>query len=86
MKRKRNGRRLSPAAPKTNRVKGAYQFPHFLQPLSNGTNGEVKFCDPFHQQDEMRCVCCRKRISNRSLGGFDGKSAMSGRLWCLSCC
>jgi hypothetical protein len=52
---KRNGRAPIKSTPKTNRVNEAYQFPPFPQPLSKG---EVKFRDPFHQQDERRCVSC----------------------------
>jgi hypothetical protein len=32
-----------------------------------------------------RCVSCNSRITNRNLGGNDGKSALSGLVWCLSC-
>jgi hypothetical protein len=31
-----------------------------------------------------RCVCCGCRISNRTLGGHDGRP-MSGRVWCYRC-
>jgi hypothetical protein len=32
-----------------------------------------------------RCVSCNSRITNRNLGGNDGRSALSGPVWCLSC-
>jgi hypothetical protein len=32
-----------------------------------------------------RCVSCDSRITNRNLGGNDGRSALSGELWCLRC-
>jgi hypothetical protein len=83
---KRNERALVKSAPKTNKVNGAYQFPYFLQPLGNGSNGEVKkrSRDPFHQQHERFCVRCRKIVNNDLLGGHDGHP-WSGRLWCLDC-
>jgi hypothetical protein len=33
-----------------------------------------------------RCVCFGAVVTNRSLGGFDGRNALTGRLWCLHCC
>jgi hypothetical protein len=63
---------------------GAYQLPHFLQPLGKGTNSEVKRRGFFHQES-CQCVCCARRISNRVLGGYSGRSALTGLLWCLSC-
>lgn len=30
-----------------------------------------------------RCVSCDSPITNRSLGGYDGRSALSGPVWCL---
>ena len=75
-------------APKINRVKGAYQFPHFLQPFGNGTNGEVKggAADVFHQRDERCCVRCRAIVTNENLGGHSRESAFVGALWCYDCC
>ena len=32
-----------------------------------------------------RCVACGSRVTNRNLGGNDGRSALSGPVWCLSC-
>jgi hypothetical protein len=85
MKRKRKERRLCGAPPKTNRVRKAYHFPPFLQPLSKGTNGEVKFRDPFHHQDERCCVRCGRIVSNDSLGGHDHASAFYDPIYCLKC-
>ena len=73
-------------APKTNGLRRIYHFPLFLQreTVLRQRNGQVKHYGFFHRE-KRRCVCCGKRISNRSLGGFDCKSAMGGRLWCLRC-
>ena len=32
-----------------------------------------------------RCVACGCRVTNRNLGGYDGRSALSADLWCYSC-
>ena len=32
-----------------------------------------------------RCVACGCFVGNSNLGGYGGKSALSGRLWCLRC-
>lgn len=32
-----------------------------------------------------RCVACGVPVTNRNLGGNDGRSALSGPLWCLEC-
>ena len=32
-----------------------------------------------------RGVSCDSRISNRNLGGNDGRSALTGPVWCLRC-
>jgi len=32
-----------------------------------------------------RCVACGARVTNRNLGGNNGRSALSGPLWCLQC-
>ena len=87
MKRKRDGRRLCPASPKTAEVVQIYLIIFFLQPFQLASrNGEVKkrSRDPFHRE-KRRCVCCRRRISNRSLGGYSGRSALSGSLFCYRC-
>jgi hypothetical protein len=81
-------RRLCGATFKTAEVPQTY---YILLPLQVGRgqarrNREVKkrSRDPFHQQDERCCVCWGVVVTNRSLGGFDGRSTLSGRLWCLS--
>jgi hypothetical protein len=44
---------------------------------------EQKF---FARQPELRrCVACNVEVTNESLGGYDGRSALSGDLWCLAC-
>ncbi|HJY53641.1 MAG TPA: hypothetical protein VKD89_06415 [Candidatus Udaeobacter sp.] len=85
MKRKRKERRLCGAPPRTNRVNGAYQFPPFLQPLSNGTNGEVKFHGFFHQGDGRRCVACSVPVDNSNLGGHDHATAFYDPIYCYPC-
>jgi hypothetical protein len=32
-----------------------------------------------------QCVACGTRVTNRSLGGWSGRSAMTGGLWCVEC-
>ena len=32
-----------------------------------------------------RCVACDVRVTNSNLGGADGKSALTGLLWCRLC-
>ena len=32
-----------------------------------------------------RCVSCDSRVTNRNPGGNDGRSALSGKVWCLRC-
>jgi hypothetical protein len=32
-----------------------------------------------------RCVACDVRITNRNLGGYNGRSTLSGELWCTDC-
>ena len=37
------------------------------------------------KQPLRRCVACDKPVTNRNLGGYDGRSALSGPLWCINC-
>jgi hypothetical protein len=32
-----------------------------------------------------RCLACGCRVTNRNLGGYSGRSALSGSLWCYYC-
>ena len=32
-----------------------------------------------------RCAVCAARVTNRNLGGYDGRSALTGDLYCLRC-
>lgn len=32
-----------------------------------------------------RCVSCYSQITNRNLGGYDGRSASTGEVYCLRC-
>ena len=31
------------------------------------------------------CVRCGERVTNANVGGYDGRSALTGRLFCLAC-
>jgi hypothetical protein len=31
------------------------------------------------------CLGCRQNVTNANLGGWDGKGALSGSLWCIEC-
>jgi hypothetical protein len=35
--------------------------------------------------DARRCVVCGKRVDNANLGGYDGRSARTGPVWCVNC-
>jgi hypothetical protein len=62
-----------------------------LQPRYHALNAlQAFFC--FWQRELIRsrapirrCVVCGVQITNRNLGGYSGRSALSGPLWCLSC-
>ena len=86
MNHKRNERRLCGATLKTAEVVRIYHFPLFLQRETalRQRKGEAKRCRFFHQR-KRSCVCCGRRIRNRSLGGYSGRSALSGFLFCLRC-
>lgn len=32
-----------------------------------------------------QCVVCGCRVTNQNLGGYNGRSALSGALWCCEC-
>jgi hypothetical protein len=32
-----------------------------------------------------RCVSCDSRVTNRNVGGHDGRSALTGPTWCYRC-
>jgi hypothetical protein len=36
-------------------------------------------------EDNRRCAGCSRVVSNDNLGGYGGKSALSGMLWCDAC-
>jgi len=87
--KRRKVRRGHYTAPRTNELQRIYLIILLLQPFQLASrNGEVKkrSRDPFHQEDIRRCVVCSAPVDNPNLGGHSGKSAMSGRLWCLHCC
>ena len=44
---------------------------------------EQKFFVP--ETELRRCVVCGCAVSNKNLGGFNGRSALTGDLFCLSC-
>lgn len=37
------------------------------------------------QAAARRCVSCCSRVTNRNLGGHEGRSALTGDLWCERC-
>jgi len=39
----------------------------------------------FPQPKVRLCTACGCRVSNRNLGGYDGRSALTGSLWCYGC-
>jgi hypothetical protein len=44
------------------------------------------FLQAFRQKPATRrCVACDVRVTNSNLGGSDGRSALSGPLWCRLC-
>jgi hypothetical protein len=57
----------------TVQLKAAYRFLVALQAFS-ARKGAIR-----------RCVSCDSRVTNRSLGGNSGPSALTGLLWCLQC-
>jgi hypothetical protein len=57
--------------------------PPARDPASEGLLPDQKF---FASKTEpRRCVACGRVVTNQNLGGYDGRSALSGDLWCLSC-
>ncbi len=34
---------------------------------------------------DRRCVICGTPVTNSNLGGYDGRGALSGKLYCLQC-
>ena len=40
---------------------------------------------PIAKAPVRRCVVCGSRVTNRNLGGYNGRSALSGTLWCSRC-
>jgi len=58
---------------KTAELLATYRLLAFLQPFSGG------------RVASRRCVSCDSRLTNRNLGGYDGRSALSGPLWCYHC-
>jgi hypothetical protein len=43
------------------------------------------YYDLMRRHASRRCVVCNAPVSNRSLGGHSGRSALTGPLWCLDC-
>ena len=44
---------------------------------------EQKFFAP--ETELRRCVVCGAHVTNENLGGYNGPSALTGDLFCLSC-
>jgi hypothetical protein len=61
------------AALKTAELPVTYRFSLFLQALG-GSGGPIR-----------RCVSCGSLVRNKNLGGNDGRSALTGDLYCLRC-
>jgi hypothetical protein len=38
-----------------------------------------------HESPLRQCVVCHVPVTNQNLGGYNGRSALSGDLFCLSC-
>lgn len=38
-----------------------------------------------HETELRRCVGCGAHVTNENLGGYNGRSALTGDLFCLSC-
>jgi hypothetical protein len=85
---KRNERRLCGATLKTAEVLETYYIllPRQVERGITSRNGEVKKRSrgPFHQQDERYRVRCSVPVDNSNLGGYSGRSALSGKLWCYA--
>jgi hypothetical protein len=75
----------SPAKEKGQRVRhwpgrsssAGYHLPALLQ------GQKQKFFTP--ETELRRCVVCNAEVTNRNLGGYDGRSALTGNLYCLAC-
>jgi hypothetical protein len=37
------------------------------------------------QQKRRRCVSCNAIVTNRNLGGYNGRGAFTGSLYCINC-
>jgi hypothetical protein len=61
------------SAPQKLPVHETYRFSLFVQAF-NGRRAAIR-----------RCAACDSHITNRNLGGNDGRSALSGPVWCLRC-
>jgi hypothetical protein len=48
-----------------------------------GMSKIISFEDPSHEP--RFCESCKTPVGNLNLGGHDGKSALSGRLYCQAC-
>ena len=88
MKRKKEERRLWPAALTNTEVMRIYLAVAFLQPFRVASrNGELKggAADRSQQQDERSCVRCGTIVTNDSLGGHDHASAFYDPIYCYPC-
>lgn len=69
-KKRARGELASKTARKRTELVAAYRLLVFLQPF---------------KAKGRRCVSCDSRVTNRNLGGHDGRSAVTGPVWCLDC-
>jgi len=70
-RRKRTGAVLRAPISKLNLHTG-YHFPLLLQAFA----GQARL---------RHCVACDSPVRNKNLGGNDGRSALTGLVWCLRC-
>jgi len=61
------------AALRTAELPARYRFSLLLQPVG-GSRGPIR-----------RCVSCGSLVRNKNLGGNDGRSALTGGLYCVRC-
>ena len=54
------------------RLRSRYHSPLLLQAFASRSR-------------RRRCVACEERVTNKNLGGNDGRSALIGSVWCYEC-
>jgi len=69
----------APSRQKYRLCETAFQELQFYGTYSYGHTGQHR------RKPARRCVSCGCLITNRSLGGNSGRSALTGPVWCLYC-